>query len=319
VRISNATLVDGQEEPYTKQEVTLKILSSPKPPSPSLYFKPANNPQGGYIAKASLKPGNHHPQGRKLYLHHKVAEAQTPWKTDHESELLNQKNRIKPLRSKLSFGFTIEFDNLTDWELGLLCYAVRPDDDFRHKIGMGKPLGLGTVRVDPEALEIVDRSKRYSPEGFISLRHASASFDIYRSTFTKSMDLQIANALKVLGYPAMVKLPVHTPQVEGIGLEEETFKWFVENDSKIKGVEPARRYLKPILDDELPSLDRCVSAPVSATHAGGKNGGHKHSAGHQKPGPGHKSHESGDKKHEKTDSGDKFAHNPFAALSKLKK
>lgn len=320
VRISNGLLEEGQEEPFTRQEVTLKILSSPKPPSPSLYFKPADRPQGGYIAKANLKPGAHHPQGRKLYLHHNVPEGKTPWRTDYEKELLNQKNRIRPLRPKLSFKFSIDFENLSDWELGLLCYAVRPDDDFRHKIGMGKPLGLGSVRIDPVTLDIVDRSKRYSPEGFMAVRHASASFDAYRSTFTKGMDTQIANALKVLGDPAKVKLPVHTPQVVGIGLEEETFKWFVANDvgsgSEKKGnkKKPVNCYLKPITKDDLPELERMPFAHDGTPHSGGgkQRDNHKHSAGHNKPGPGNRPHHSGDKKPENKGS-EKFSHNPFAA------
>lgn len=325
VRISNGLLEEGQDEPFTK-EVTLKILSSPKPPSPAMYFKPANNPQGGYIAKADLKPGTHYPQGRKFYLHHKVAEDQTPWKTDYEKELLNQKNRIRPLRKGLSFSFTIQFDNLTDWELGLLCYAVRPDDGFRHKIGMGKPLGLGSVRIDPETLEIVDRSKRYSPEGFTAVRHAPASFDKYRATFTKGMDTQIANALKVLGDPAKVKLPVHTPQVVGIGLEEETFRWFVANDvgfgSENKGnkIKPVNCCLKPITKDDLPELERMPFAHDGTPHSGGgkQRDNHKHSAGQNKPGPGNKSHQGNDKKPENK-GGEKFSNNAFASLEKWKK
>lgn len=326
VRLSNAVLAEGQEDPFTKQEVTLKILSSPKPPSPALYFKPVGNPKGGYITKASLKPDSSEPQGRKVYLHHNIKEGQTPWKTDKDKELLNQKNRIKPLRSKLFFKFSIDFDNLTDWELGLLCYSVRPDSDFRHKIGLGKPLGLGTVRVDPEALEVVDRAKRYSPEGFMVMRHEPASFDTYRSIFTKGMDAQIANALNVLGNPAKVKLPVHTPQVEGIGLEEETFKWFVANDvgsgNKNRGnrIEAVKCCLRPISADDLPALDRLEFAHEGAPLPGGgkHKDGHKHHAGHHKPGPGNKPHHGGDKNPEST-GGDKFSNNAFAALAKLKK
>ena len=87
-----------------------------------------------------------------MYLHHRLTQGQQPWKTADEEKNKNQKNRIKPLRKELEFMFYIDFNNLNKWELGLLCYAVRPMEGFRHKIGMGKPLGLGTVRIDPVEL-----------------------------------------------------------------------------------------------------------------------------------------------------------------------
>ena len=40
----------------------------------------------------------------------------------------------------------VDFDNLSPRELGLLLYALKPAEGFRHKLGMGKPIGLGGVR-----------------------------------------------------------------------------------------------------------------------------------------------------------------------------
>ena len=57
--------------------------------------------------------------------------------------------------------FHVDFDNLDDTELGLLLYALRPKDTFRHKLGLGKRLGLGSVRIDPLAVFYVDRQQRY--------------------------------------------------------------------------------------------------------------------------------------------------------------
>lgn len=249
VRISCGRLVHGQENLYEPNEVTLKILSSPKPPSPALYFKPANKPEGGYISKSGMCDPNNNaiPQGRKMYLHHLIAEGKQPWKTADPENNKNQKNQIKPLCKDLMFDFHIDFDNLTKWELGLLCYAVRPMPDYRHKIGMGKPLGLGTVRIDPiENIEIVDRKTRYSMKGFEAERFSTdyLSFCDMRKIFTtgkdgdkricNGIDGDIKNALRLLGTPSkkFITAPVHTPQVTGIDLETDTYKWFVANDDK---------------------------------------------------------------------------------------
>ncbi len=61
-------------------EQTLKILASPKPPAPCMYFKNPNG--GGYIAKKDLDLCRHQPNGRKVYLHHSQNTAmQNSWIT----------------------------------------------------------------------------------------------------------------------------------------------------------------------------------------------------------------------------------------------
>ena len=249
--MSTGRFVSETKNPY-EPEVTLKILSSPKPPSPALYFKPANSPKGGYIAKAQLKPGSHHPQGRKLYLHHRMQNGSNPWES-RNNEHPNQKNRIRPIKAGLEFCFHVDFVNLTDWELGLLCYALKPNESFRHKIGMGKPLGLGTVVIGIEKLERIDRALRYSPEGLQADRYITDDAGHYRSAFTQRVDAQIELALKLLGDPALVKHPVRTPQIKGKSPELETYAWFVANDYHKLDLKK-KQWLKPLDGTELPIL-----------------------------------------------------------------
>ena len=279
VRVSCGRLVDGQNDFYEPGDVTLKILSSPKPPSPALYFKPAGEEKGRYISKADLSDPrkNAIPQGRKMYLHHRLTQGQQPWKTADEEKNKNQKNRIKPLRKELEFMFYIDFNNLNKWELGLLCYAVRPMEGFRHKIGMGKPLGLGTVRIDPVELSTVDRQNRYSLAGFKSTRFRTdgVSFDDMRKVFTTGMDGDIKNALRLLGAPKFVTAPVHTPQIDGLDVETDTYKWFGANDNRGLN-DDQREFLEPLRDglNELKTLD----TPPTPDERGGyrPQGGQRH-------------------------------------------
>jgi hypothetical protein len=76
----------------------------------------------------------------------------------------------------LKFVFDVTFDNLTRNELALLVYSLTPTPEFRHRLGMGKPLGLGTVDVEPLAVFFVDRRRRYAEDNvFGAGRYHSAS------------------------------------------------------------------------------------------------------------------------------------------------
>lgn len=270
----------------------LKVLDSPKPPSPALYFKRRNG-QGAYISKSELKLESHAPQGRKFYLHRRGNTGE-PWKTSPEAanENLAQKSRVQPIKAGLTFYFHIDFDNLSRGELGLLCYAVRPTEQFRHKVGMGKALGLGKVRIDPVGLFYVDRLARYRETSLFDARRYHGrwipatedvqdwpatyareqealtpgsdtfpAFEPLRQDFRNSMDADIRQALELLGDPSNVRHPVHTPQVAGASgpeLESETYRWFVANDiGSGRGADRIRpEFLKPLnaASTDLPTL-----------------------------------------------------------------
>lgn len=267
LRFSFGILKDKEDEPYYLPEVLLKILDSPKPPCPSLYFKKKNNNDGNFIAKKSLSIHSCIPQGRKFYLHRSPKNPE-PWRTNHEDDNLKQKNRIKPFKKDLPFYFHVDFNNLSRTELSLLCYAIKPIDTYRHKIGMGKSIGLGKVQIIPEGLFIIDRTKRYFEKDiFLSNRYHRAwvkngssanwpagvysmergvlitdnmdSPEFLRKEFADRMDRDIQNAIELLGNPEKVEHPVHTPQLRNLDIEKETFKWFVENvKTKKQGLEP---------------------------------------------------------------------------------
>jgi len=180
VQVSFGQLAQPHSPPYYGKEVLLKSLLSPKLPSPAMYFfKPSPHSNlDDYITKSELSPLKHRPQGRKMYLHHpdneKTEESQKtqttrndkvrrPWESrDAENkETRKLKSFATPIRKDLQFYFHLDFNNLDEWELGLLFYALRPYKEFRHKLGMGKAIGLGTVRIDPVGLFLIDRDQRY--------------------------------------------------------------------------------------------------------------------------------------------------------------
>lgn len=56
------------------------------------------------------------------------------------------------------FKCRIRFENLSKIELGALLFVLDLPSDCAHKLGMGKPLGLGTIKIRPR-LVITERNK----------------------------------------------------------------------------------------------------------------------------------------------------------------
>uniref|UniRef100_A0A7C4RQP4 TIGR03986 family CRISPR-associated RAMP protein n=1 Tax=Desulfatirhabdium butyrativorans TaxID=340467 RepID=A0A7C4RQP4_9BACT len=112
-------------------------------------------------------------RGHKLYWHR--------WDDDKGLEAIKEFNRhnellddlqsanskdtqhtvIRPVKQGVVFNGKIRFENLTDIELGALLSSLRLQEGCNHKLGMGKPLGLGSIKVDWK-LHHVDRADRYN-------------------------------------------------------------------------------------------------------------------------------------------------------------
>jgi len=134
-----------------------KILSSPKPTSFQLYLK--QNPQNLNDFPRNLAHYNDPNQirGYKLYWHRKP-----DWQADpgEVQKHKTQYTKIKPIQKDAIFSGRIRFENLSKVELGALLFVLNLPDGCAHKIGMGKPLGLGSIRIKP-TLYLSDRQKRY--------------------------------------------------------------------------------------------------------------------------------------------------------------
>lgn len=318
VRVSFGRLAHNQADSNIYGDpVTLKVLASPKPPSPALYFR-----NDGYVSKEDLDSNNNIlPQGRKHYLHclqkngdivkmneKGISQKQEkgfmllPWESksnqfkQHEKdERANLKARITPLKKGVVFYFHVDFDNLSRKELELLCYSIRPDKDFQHKSGMGKPIGLGSVSIEPTGLLLINRGRRYRngldasryndrvwldqkyeeeysalyPDESImavSKKHVLTPGQLAEN-FAANMHPDIKKALNLLGNPDNVKVPVHYPQAKDEDIEEENFKWFVANDVGTnngkkgrakKSNSPVQDFIKPLNEqsNKLPELER---------------------------------------------------------------
>ncbi len=150
---------------YKPEPITPHVLSGPKATTFQHYLVQDKDLGHHPDSKSGLAHyGTLHTdtqiRGRKYYWHKgsKPDIEATDKEREHESQL----TRIKPLRKGVRFGFHVYFENLRPDELGAVVWALRPrgksDETFIHKIGMGKPLGMGAVYIDRVEINLTNRS-----------------------------------------------------------------------------------------------------------------------------------------------------------------
>ncbi|WP_295429882.1 RAMP superfamily CRISPR-associated protein [uncultured Thiodictyon sp.] len=284
----------GLDEPalFYPAPVALRQLQSPKPPSPAMYFRTGS---GGPVRKQDLDLKKQVPNGRKHYLVHDPHEvkAKRPWETgkldkidrshptNEDRALLEDYARQggrygNPLADGQDLWFHVDFDNLTQSELDLLCTAIDPGlsafnpdarTEFHHRLGWGRPLGLGVVRIALEGLFLVMRGQRYSAKGLHKSRYQlrwlapgetpipERLADRYPEELpqgaherrskpllpgTDLIDREALRALMQLGDVNLIDHPVCYPYVDTDDRhpdeepdpygEEDGYEWFVSND-----------------------------------------------------------------------------------------
>lgn len=161
----------GATDGVWMEETIPKILASPKPSTFQHYLVQDKNKGHDPDKKEQLAHyGSSSTQirGVKHYWHRgknpdfkaRDLEKDKDGKIKNESQL----TRIVPLKPGVTFSSRIHFENLKPEELGLLWWALAlPADDkeiYCHKIGMGKPLGMGGIAIKP-TLTLTKRPERY--------------------------------------------------------------------------------------------------------------------------------------------------------------
>lgn len=208
-------------------------------------------------------------------------EGQRNWETRTDDNK-SQKLRCTPLNAGQDFFFHIDFENLSNAELTLLLTAIRPSEGFLHRLGLGKSLGLGSVALDIEGVFFIHRAERYGRSALQALYYHSVwrpdafpqEID-WKSNYPKEaayaakglqalpanefhdehlIDKNTLRIAETLGKPKQYMnrdIEVHTPLLDEQmtspeSREDETFKWFVENDNEGTQALPPVRAGQPL-------------------------------------------------------------------------
>ena len=114
-------------------------------------------------------------RGHKLYWHRwddacglEQATLQSDRAHDTQTTLIQPVAEKNAVGQPTIFHGRIRFENLTDIELGAFLIAMNLPEGCAHKIGMAKPLGLGSIRITA-TLQLINRAARYQSWGDLGM------------------------------------------------------------------------------------------------------------------------------------------------------
>lgn len=198
-----------QNEPVYGEKAYSKALMEPKPTSYQLYLK-----QPKLYAKAEDWDSQANIRGYKLYWHRE--NSNIDWMNESQSKSpVTGVKRIQPVTAGSVFKGRIRFRHLSEEELGALLSVFHlqgsSDHDIVYKIGRGKSIGMGSVRME-SSFFLEDEAQRYrslfSAHGWQEgqkgmtkqdVKYCIHAFEIYRKRqFTPDEERQFERAIEEL-------------------------------------------------------------------------------------------------------------------------
>jgi CRISPR-associated protein (TIGR03986 family) len=257
IRIEHGRLIESQRaQPPIMPPTTLAILSSPKPTTTRFYLKPSKtSPQKGLN---DFQAGYDNPdnvlRGRKFYRHHGHAGSRQYWSdAAREYRIIERPNHAErsdqnrtvhdALVPGAKFEFTMRFENLAPVELGALLWTLEMNGAQYHRLGFGKPLGFGSVKISIAASDVylLEPQSRYGDllnrgEQPSSLNERADWVACFKAAMGRAYEAtleelpHIKDMLLLLSDP-QPNLPIHYPRTEAKPVEEgKNFEWFMGNN-----------------------------------------------------------------------------------------
>jgi CRISPR-associated protein (TIGR03986 family) len=158
------------------------------------------------------------------------------------------------LKEGAVFTFSVDFENLASEELGALLWALELEQDMHHRLGYGKPLGFGSVKINVDQLELLRPQERYAAliqsgwhpaldrkQDWIK-QFKDEMHSLYTTPFEELTNVRDMHA--VLSKPALEH--IHYPRRNPIpDPDGKNFEWFMQNKHQTLGVAEADAGLKP--------------------------------------------------------------------------
>jgi hypothetical protein len=230
VRFSSAPF---ERDALQSTEHTLEILSTPKPTTIRFYLVPKNGEMEKQRREELIDYDSARSElrGRKFYRRRDSAALGGAERTGQNRTL---RDHLEP--RKQSRPFEIVFQNLAPLELGALLWSLELEPGWAHRLGYGKPLGLGSVEIAVEDAAVFgpDRYEGGEPETPLSRVTMDALRQRFRAGLAAVQGAPFADLPNVADLRAMLREPgpelkVMYPQLPGES--QGSFEWFVENRS----------------------------------------------------------------------------------------
>jgi hypothetical protein len=133
-----------------------QILASPKPTAFQNYLVQRQDTDLRDLEHYDREKGEL--RGTKMYWHRKLTDQEMFRATQSPG---TQGTVLRPVRPGSRFCGEVRFDQLDPAELGGLLHAMQLPGGLAHRLGAGKPLGLGSVRLEITGISLCDRAARY--------------------------------------------------------------------------------------------------------------------------------------------------------------
>ncbi len=268
IRFSDLRVEDrvNNKDYYYCDHITLSNLNSPKLGNVDFYLKrPEDATYWSYdylVRDGKLELSDGILKGRKYYWHFPN---DVTLKRGVEPTKLNKS--VRPLKKNVSFKGKLYFDGISQRQLKQLIYILNTSsENLGLKLGMGKPLGMGSVALKVEKVKL----REISLDEDNNLSYVENDFDFSKidydnaglSKSVKAEFKKIAN-FNALPSNALVCYPITSSN------DDNGFEWFLANHSKNGFTSMPKdrknmhiRYALPnILDKDitLPRLDRATA------------------------------------------------------------
>jgi hypothetical protein len=254
---SNDSWRDWYEHPRA-----LPVLSSPKMSATEFYMEDVDGSAyfnydyyvnyyeyfdaDGKPAKAPVRTLLEAPRlrGRKLYWHRKTVISDTT------NSLANQRVEVRPVKGGKTFKFDIAYDRLTKAELETLLWTLTfgGEDNYAHKLGSGKPVGYGSMRISKAVVELASLDENLSlGVSNVEFKPQKPKDSVSLKEFLKMTDFSCASD--------DVKYPVGEK-----GKNRGIYVWFgLNKEVRLGGFNPSYNYVLPKPTDNDISLPIYVS------------------------------------------------------------
>ena len=246
----------------------LAILGEPKPAQTRFYT--AENKNGIQIEQGKTKEYGYEStdrglRGRKVYPHHSALpdnywnnptedrtgqdmggnHYQEYRRSGGDKERDSQNKSIKGwVNPQTEFTFDIDIVNLSGVELGALLWLLSLPENYYHRLGGGKPLGFGSVRLDIDWENSDLRKGENWKDFYCSLTpidhpdiNRKELIEQYKSAVSSAYESSFDKVSFVAAFCRCAKgfedgLPVHYPRLNHqIDAEGKNYEWFTNNEA----------------------------------------------------------------------------------------
>ena len=225
VRVSDAIIkdefIDKNNYLVKKQPIVLQELASPR--YTNLNF---------YMTKQTSVDEENEIRGRKEYWHHNPEDM-----VGYGAVEKNNRNiSVSPIRKGVIYLFKVYFNNLTKEQLEHLNMAISLGNTYdnkskyAHKLGHGKPLGYGSVKVKVKDIQCRDIKKDNGRYTYCIKRYTPQ----YNELFS-AFDIANAKTIDAMKNMYNIEFIVDSTKVDYPRLEPggKIFDWFGKNSKTV--------------------------------------------------------------------------------------